>query len=198
MSTASLVGILPADLAVNFDLERCTLGDRPATERRLSDLRGAFHDAGAFDAALAKDDPLVYRVVSVEPASGDGQLHYGLGLLMPGKIGDEYFITKGHFHEWRPAAEVYIGLRGEGCMILENGDSGCTEVVPLGAGKLVYVPGNTAHRTANTGGEPLVYFGVYPSSAGHDYASIATRNFRCCLVERDGQPQLVERKTQDS
>jgi glucose-6-phosphate isomerase len=32
-----------------------------------------------------------------------------LGVLMPGKVGAEYFMTKGHIHAWRPAAEVYLG-----------------------------------------------------------------------------------------
>ena len=32
----------------------------------------------------------------------------------------------------------------------------------------------------NTGNVPLTYLGVYPAKAGHDYAAIAGRNFRCC------------------
>lgn len=190
-----LSAILSGDLAAHLDLEGGTIGSHPATERFLSDLRGIFHDAAAYEEALAEGNPMVYRVVGVEPAAGDGQLHYGLGTLMPGMIGDEYFMTKGHLHSWRPAAEVYVGLRGDGRMILEDEKTGLTRVVPLGEGDVVYVPGHTAHRTANVGARPLVYIGIYPAAAGHDYAAIAEKNFRCCFVQRDGEPALVERAT---
>jgi len=50
-----------------------------------------------------------------------------------------------------------------------------------------------AHRTINTGGDPLVYLGISPSSAGHDHAAIARRNFRNIVVERDGVPVMISR-----
>ncbi len=193
MAVPGLASVLPEHLAAHLDLGAGTVGAHPGTERFLSDLRGVFHDEVAYGEALARGNPLVYRVVGVAPAEGDGQLHYGLGTLQAGKIGQEYFLTKGHLHAWRPAAEVYVGLRGDGRMILEEEATGRTRLVPLGAGDVVYVPGHTAHRTANVGSEPLVYLGIYPAAAGHDYAAIAERNFRCCLVEREGQPVLVER-----
>ena len=109
------------------------------------------------------------------------------------KIGDEYFLTKGHYHTRREAAEIYIGLKGEGAMLLEDEDTLESRMVSLKAGEIVYVPGNTAHRTVNTGGEPLVYLGVYPWNAGHDYGAIAERNFLRVIVERDGRPTLTDR-----
>jgi glucose-6-phosphate isomerase len=57
----------------------------------------------------------------------------------------------------------------------------------------VYVPGFTAHRTINTGSEPLTYFGVCPAEAGHDYAVIAERNFSHVVIEVNGSPALAER-----
>lgn len=167
-------------------------GTKP-TERRLADLRGCFVDTAAFDTALAAGNPLLYRVASVEPAAGEGDLHYGVGCLMPGKIGDEYFLTKGHLHAWRPAAEFYFGLSGEGVMLLEDESTGESRMVPLRPHHAVYVPGHTAHRTMNIGSTPLTYLGVYPACAGHDYGVIARRNFRCVLVERDGRPVMIER-----
>lgn len=167
-------------------------GAQPA-ERRLADLRGCFADADAYAAALARGNPLLYRVASVEPAGGEGDLHYGIGCLMPGRIGDEYFLTKGHLHAWRPAAEFYFGLSGEGVMLLEDEVTGESRIVPLRPHHAVYVLGRTAHRTINTGTTPLTYLGVYPARAGHDYGAIAQRNFRCVVVERDGRPALLPR-----
>jgi len=180
-------------LLTRFDPATCRIERAKKVERRLSDLRGCFADAAAYDAALAKGDPPIYSVAAVEPADGEGDLHYGLGRIMPGRIGDEYFMTKGHLHAWRPAAEFYFGLSGEGVMLLEDEATGESRMVPLEPNAAVYVPGGTAHRTMNTGPVPLTYIGVYPARAGHDYGAIAQRNFRCCVVERDGRPAMVAR-----
>jgi glucose-6-phosphate isomerase len=112
---------------------------------------------------------------------------------MPGKIGSEYFMTRGHLHVWRPAAEFYIGLSGGGVMLLEDETTGESLMVKLGPNIVVYVPGRTAHRAVNTGGTPLVYLGVYPSKAGHDYDAIAKNNFQCVIIERDGKPVMIGR-----
>jgi glucose-6-phosphate isomerase len=97
-------------------------------------------------------------------------------------------------HSWRDAAEVYIGLSGDGVMLLED-DGGESRMVPLCRNHAVYVPGKTAHRTMNTGRVPMTYIGIYPAKAGHDYGAIASRNFRCVVIERDGKPAMIERKT---
>jgi len=180
-------------LLSQFDPDTGTIGDAPVTRRYLSDLKGSFNDQAMFDAALSAGDRLVYTVAAIEPAMGEGDLHYGLGVIFPGKIGDEYHLTKGHLHAWRPAAEFYIGLRGSGMMLLEDEHSTESRMVPLTPNGVVYVPGNTAHRTMNVGDEPLVYLGVYPARAGHDYGSIATKNFRYVVVQRDGVPTMIER-----
>ena len=161
--------------------------------RHLSDLRGCFVDRLSFESAARAANPLLYTVACWEAGSGPGDLHYGLGRLMPGRIGSEYYLTKGHFHSWREAAELYIGLTGEGMMLLEDEDSGESRILPLKPQQTVYVPGHTAHRTINIGTSPLTYIGVYPAKAGHDYASIGERNFRKVLVERNGQPVLLDR-----
>ena len=164
----------------------------PMVKRHLSDLRGCFADDAAFEAALAENDPLIYTVASVAPADGDGDLHYSLGLILPGKIGGEYFMTKGHLHAWRPAAEFYIGLSGDGVMLLE--DESESRMVELRPNGVIYVPGHTAHRTMNVGSAPLTYLGIYPAKAGHDYSTIVKNNFRCVVAERDGKPAMIERK----
>ena len=188
-----------------LDLEKLLSRFDPATgeivgaaaniKRHLSDLRGCFADTPAYEAAMASGNALVYSVATVEPAVGDGDLHYALGLIMPGKIGREYFMTKGHLHARRPAAEFYFGLSGEGSMLLEDEGTGQSRLVPLRPHQAVYVPGHTAHRTMNTGHAPLTYIGVYAAKAGHDYSAVAKRNFRCVVIERDGQPAMIERNS---
>jgi len=181
------------NLAERFDIYDFRLTGGKEVVRRLSDLEGCFEDPKAYQSALAADNPVVYRVIAVEPASGPGDLHYGLGILYAGKVGNEYFLTKGHLHQTREASEVYIGQSGEGLMLLEDERTGESRTAPLGAGRVVYVPGHTAHRTVNTGSEPLTYFGIYPANAGHDYGAIAKRNFLKVVAEENGRPVMKDR-----
>lgn len=180
-------------LLTRFDPHTGTIPGVQESARRLSELAGYFADATAYGAALSQADPILYATSAVEPAAGAGDLHYALARLMPGRIGAEYYMTKGHYHAWRPASEVYVGLAGSGVMLLEDEATEESRLVPLEASSIVYVPGHTAHRTINTGATPLVYLGVYPAAAGHDYGAIATRNFRSVVVEVDGRPALLDR-----
>lgn len=183
------------NLLTQFNIQAGTLQPhKSSVVRKLSDLKGVFADESSYAKALAKRDPVLYTVETFEPAEGDGQMHCGLGVLMPGKIGDEYYLTKGHYHAYRPAAEFYIGLSGRGYMLLEKENSTESQWVEFSKDNIVYVPGHTAHRTMNTGSEPLVYLGVYPANAGHDYGSIAGKNFRSVVVDRGGVPQMMERQ----
>ncbi len=195
MSEKCLIEVM-GSLSVRYcaDPDDFAMGGGKEVVRRLGDLAGCFADEEAYGAALVAGNPVVYRVIAVEPAHGVGDLHYGLGILYPGKVGTEYFLTKGHLHSIREAAEVYIGLSGEGFMLLEDEATGASRIEPLGAGRVVYVPGYTAHRTINTSSVPLTYFGIYPANAGHDYGAIAERNFRKILVEQDEKPILLNRE----
>jgi glucose-6-phosphate isomerase, archaeal len=181
-------------LSLNFDPSTAVIPDFAGSNRRLSQLEGCFADEVAYQAMLSQGDQVVYGVTNLDMASGEGQLHYGLGILRPGKVGREYFMTKGHLHAWRPAAEVYICLQGHGRMILEHETEATAEVVPFSANSVVYVPGHTAHRTINVGSQPLVYWGVFSSEAGHDYEAIRQRNFRQVVVELDGKPHTMAHK----
>lgn len=181
-------------LLSRFNPETGIIDGVPSITRRLSDLRHCFADERAYETALQQGNPIIYTVASVQPAEGDGQLHYGIGMIMPGRVGEEYYLTKGHLHEWRLAAEFYIGLRGKGMMLLEDFNSGESHILELAPNSAVYVPGFTAHRTVNVGAVPLVYLGVYPATAGHDYSAIAEKNFRKVIVMRNHQPMLMERE----
>ncbi|MCB8921651.1 MAG: cupin domain-containing protein [Ardenticatenaceae bacterium] len=183
------------DFLTRFDPLAGTVVGYPVVERRLSQLAGVFADTAVYRQTLAQSDPLIYSVASVTLAEGDGQLHYGVGKIMPGRIGQEYFMTRGHLHEWREAAEIYIGLSGSGLMLLEDEKTGESKVLELGVNTAVYVPAFTAHRTINIGDTPLTYIGIYPARAGHDYGALAEQNFRQVVIAQDGKPVLLDRQT---
>lgn len=186
--------VIPIEQLAHINPLIGTIAGAVMTQRRLSDMRGFFADEAAYETALAQEDTVLYTLSSVEPAQGDGQLHYGLGMIMPGRIGDEYFMTKGHYHAWRPAAEVYVGLSGTGLMLLEHETTGESWLLPFTSNSVIYVPGYTAHRTINTGDIPLSYLGIYPADAGHDYGAIAQHNFKKVVVAVDEQPTLMDRE----
>ena len=78
----------------------------PSTEKyikRLSDLRGLFRDEAALDRAIAKGDAIAYEVIDYRKSESD--LAFGTTIMMPGKVGDEYFMTRGHFHARRECGE---------------------------------------------------------------------------------------------
>jgi glucose-6-phosphate isomerase, archaeal len=181
-------------LSLNFDPATAVIPSFDGSSRWLSQLADCFADELEYQMLLTQGDQLVYGVTNLDMASGEGQLHYGLGILQPGKVGREYFMTRGHLHAWRPAAEVYICLQGEGMMILEHETETIVNVLPFSANSVLYVPGYTAHRTINIGNQPLVYWGVFSSEAGHDYEAIRGRNFSHAVIELDGKPCALPRK----
>lgn len=160
--------------------------------RRLSSMKGQYADPDAFAALLASEDVLLYEVYELRRPEIAGELLHGVSIVHPGKVGDEYFMTKGHYHSLLETGEVYYCLKGEGVMVMENPE-GEWSVEPLSPGKVLYVPPRWAHRSVNTGaGGDLVTFFVYPGNAGHDYGSIEKQGFRKLVVERGGKPEVVD------
>lgn len=160
--------------------------------RRLSSMKGQFLDASAYQEMLAREDVVLYEVLEVERPEHPGEFRFGLSIVHPGKVGTEYWMTKGHFHAIRDTAELYYCLRGEGVMVMETPE-GEWSVEELRPGRLLYVPPRWAHRSVNTGAqEDLVTYFAYPAHAGHDYASIEKQGFRKCIVEQEGRPQIID------
>jgi len=151
-----------------------------------------YADAEAFAEAVAVDDVLSYEFYDMGVPSLETEIAYGTSVTYPGRVGDEYFMTKGHFHTRLEAAEIYLFLSGEGLMLMESPE-GDVQVEEFRAGRSVYVPGRYAHRSINTSAtEPLITFFAFPGDAGHDYGTIETKGFRKIVVDRDGVPTLQD------
>jgi glucose-6-phosphate isomerase len=160
--------------------------------RRLSSMEGQFYDQRAYAKMLEQEDILLYEVLEIRRPEEAGELLFGLSILHPGKVGEEYWMTKGHFHEVQGTAEVYHCLRGEGFMVMET-PQGDWAVERLSPGKVLYVPPHWAHRSVNAHpSQDLVTYFVYPAHAGHDYGSIEKQGFRKLVVERGGRPEIVD------
>jgi glucose-6-phosphate isomerase len=156
------------------------------TERRLSDMTGMYLEGGERD-----DDPLIYRVYGIPVPATTGNVLSSTTVIEVGTVGREYFMTKGHFHEVRDRAEIYVGLAGEGRLVMATED-GAHAVEPMRRGAVNYVPGGWAHRSVNVGDEPLVFFAAYVADAGHDYATIEAQGFPVLVVRGEDGPEVVE------
>lgn len=160
--------------------------------RKLSNMQGQYLDQEAYAHMLAEEDALLYQVYELKRPELSGELLHGISIVHPGKVGDEYYMTKGHFHTVLDTAEVYYILSGEGYMVMETPE-GDWSAVELRPGRVLYVLPRWAHRSVNTSqSEDLVMFFVYPGHAGHDYGTIETQGFRKLVVEQDGQPAIVD------
>ena len=87
------------------------------TERRLSDMGGMY-----LDERRADGDPLIYRVYGIPVHGHDGKRPQLDVVIEPGTIRPWFCVTKGHFHEIRDRAEIYVGLAGEGRLLLATED----------------------------------------------------------------------------
>lgn len=180
----------------DIDLDKGLLkGYNDKTMRRLSDLKSFFHDARAVGEILEKEeDPVIYEVYSYRPLQEEGGLSFGVTILRSGKIGDEYYMTKGHFHKKMETAEIYIGLKGKGYLLMQTKDGDAT-IMRIDRGTVAFVPPYWAHRTINFGDEEFVFMYTFPSDAGYDYATIEKTGFSKIVVEKDGKPVIIDRSS---
>lgn len=187
MSMENLVSTL-----VDFDMKTGLSQSQKPIQRHLSKMKGMFANEAAYEDQLQKEDVLVYEFFDMGVPNSEKEVAYGTSITYPGKIGDEYFMTKGHFHTVLDTAEAYYCLRGHGYMLMENpeGDWEAQELTP---GKALYVPGRYAHRSINISAtEPLITFFAFPGHAGHNYGAIETQGFRKLVVEQDGKPAFID------
>lgn len=162
----------------------------PVIRRHLSNMRGMYADAEAEAQVMAGEDRLIYEVYPADLPEEEGQVLYCTTVIHPGKIGDEFHMTKGHYHTKRDRGEVYVGMQGEGYLLLQTEDNQF-HAEPMKPGTIAYVPPYWAHRTVNVGSTPFIFFAAWPGDAGHDYGTIERDGFVQLLVERAGEPAFI-------
>lgn len=152
--------------------ELCGAGTR--YRKTLGDLQGLYEDDAAFERLLAQrgTDAVMYEVTDHKPSSDAGDMIIGVTRMIPGKVGREYFLTRGHIHAKANRPEMYYGEAGYGLMLLESPD-GEVRVVEMRPRTVCYVPPFWIHRSVNVGAEDLVMTFAYPADSGQDYDIIA-------------------------
>jgi len=160
----------------------------PATgkyTKRLGELRSIYQDKAAFDAR--DGGTLAYEVVEYRAEGSD--IIFGTTIMEPGRVGGEYFMTRGHFHVRPDRGEVYYTQSGEGILLLES-RSGESRTVEMKPGVCAFIPPDWGHRSINTGKEKLIFVWVCTADAGHDYGQIMTKGMRSIVVDHGGRPAV--------
>lgn len=192
MSGNLLDGAAPELANVSLDWPKGAMYGVPVQEstKRLGELKGIFQDEAAWSAMDPERE--VYRVRWWSPVAPgeEGGLFWGVTILEPGKVGEEYFMTHGHFHANRTRAEYYAAVAGTGILVRMD-EERKTWGEAMSPGTLHYIQGVHAHRVVNVGNEPLIFWACWGSDAGYDYGTIRQQGFGASVVERDGQPVIV-------
>lgn len=178
-------------LHAQIDWESGVLSQGVKRVRRVSDMIGLYHDEAAEHQAVAEGDPIVYEYTTIELPEEANHVLFGTTTIFPGRVGSEYYMTKGHYHERRDTGEVYVCFSGQGRLVMET-EAGQTEVLAMFPGSVAYVPPHWAHRVSNVGDDPLLFFAAFPGHAGHDYGTIAQVGFRLRVEEHGGEVLIVD------
>jgi glucose-6-phosphate isomerase len=163
------------------------------------------------------------REVLMDPDASGPAVHYhmvrggtdqkNITVWEPGKVGEEYIKTYGHYHVGN-LDETYWVLYGEGIAIVQKRTTGPDGqpiddqiegiyAVWVKAGDLLYMPAGWGHLVANIGqtflvtadDSPVNFEEVDPVSLpGHaDYEAVKKmRGFAYYVVGKDGKPSLVK------
>lgn len=163
------------------------------------------------------------RDVLMDPNAKGPEIHYhmvrggkdqtNITIWEPGRVGDEYIKTYGHYHVG-DLDETYTVLQGEGIVLLQKRATGAdgqpvdNEIeemyaVHVKSGDRIFIPSGMGHLVANISDKyfvtsddsPVRFDDSDPASwPGHaDYSAVkAMQGFAYYVVEKDGKPALVK------
>jgi glucose-6-phosphate isomerase len=158
--------------------------------RRVSDLAAVFSDQEAVEKAISDGNPIVYEIRHYPFLTEKTDMALGSSMILPGTVGDEYFMTKGHMHERDDQSEIYYCVQGEGFLLMDD-MKGEFQAAPWKPGIITHIPPQYAHRVVNTGCVPLVFVSTFHVSAGHVYGAVIEKGFAALVLRRGGKPEFI-------
>ena len=141
---------------------------------------------------------VVYDVWEHRSSKNKGDLVFGISVMKPGLVGDEFFLTRGHQHQNVYCAETYFCLSGKGVILMESPD-GDIKALKLEKSQLVYVPPLWLHRSVNIGDSELVTLFTYNSDAGQNYEILKkSGGMRKRVIQKDNNSWTLVANTRFS
>jgi glucose-6-phosphate isomerase len=157
--------------------------------RHVSHLSEQFSNRTAVEQLIAHGDPLVYEIFHHAFVTDNTDMAMGMSVISSGKVGDEYYMTKGHVHERGDQAEIYYCVQGTGLLLMDDLRDDF-HAAPFSSGTAVHIPPQYAHRVVNTGTQSLIFVSAFHLAAGHVYQPVAELGFANIVVEVDSKPVL--------
>lgn len=179
-------------VSVQFDFDSGTFDPvKVRSDRRVSDMAVMFANKDAVKQIITDGDRLVYEIWYHPFVTSKSDMALGVTRIMPGKVGDEFHMTKGHIHERDDQPEIYFCVQGEGYLLLQTleGEFQAERWTP---GTISHIPPMWAHRVVNTGDDMLVFVASYHLSAGHDYRPIEEKGFKKLVLGLNGEVAFVD------
>jgi glucose-6-phosphate isomerase len=150
----------------------------------IRELDRIYADEEKFQQLLeSRGSEIAYRVNELRFTEGGNDLITGISALNPGKVGAEFFMTRGHLHQRADRSETYYCLSGHGILLMEDLE-GKVEAAEMRPGNLVYVPPFWVHRSVNIGSEIFATLFSYPADAGQNFEIVRKAGgFKLLVVE---------------
>lgn len=139
---------------------------------RLQDMKNFFKNISGYDKKKE-----IYRVLSIEGR----ELSYAITIIKAGRINNEYFMTKGHYHK-TSSPEIYYLLNGKGVILIQRGNY--FKKIYMKQKEFYEIPEGYAHRTVNMGNTALKFLSIYMTKSGHDYKTIEKEGFKERIISR--------------
>jgi glucose-6-phosphate isomerase, archaeal len=155
----------------------------PPGVRLRGDLRGVLRRRDAQGPELAYHLYRAVRRIEDEPMLARAGLRYDLTVTLPGRYGDEYVKTAGHYHPPADSGdsfpEIYEVVHGRAAFVLQHVDDVTAErprvagvwVQLCEPGERILIPPDCGHVTVNVGTTPLVVADLVSLQCGHLYGS---------------------------
>lgn len=167
--------------------------------RKFSDMIPVLMDPNAKNSLSQEEMYYMYRDVHMPEHEADMRakgLRYDLTVLLPGKLGEEFNKTVGHYHPLVPGSnlaypELYEVLHGHALFLIQKLDETGKEVVDIQAikakpgDKIIYPPGY-GHIIVNIGDEPVVTSNWVAGEFSSDYEPIREKKGMAYYVVSDG------------
>jgi glucose-6-phosphate isomerase, archaeal len=150
----------------------------------IRELHSIYADEEKFQQLLeSRGSDVAYRVNELRFTERGHDLITGISVLNPGKVGSEFFMTRGHLHQRADRPETYYCLSGRGILLMEDLE-GRVEAAEMQPGSLVYVPPFWVHRSVNIGSEIFATLFSYPADAGQNFEIVRKAGgFKLLVVE---------------
>lgn len=166
----------------------------PTSTRTLSEMEPVLREPGSQGSDICYS---VYR--GVEDPEVPAGMRADITVLPPGKIGDEYYKTHGHYHIGE-GVEIYKVLSGDGIIIMQRPSFNFESVeavrlVRMPVNQQIEIPSGWGHTLINLGSTPLVALNYEAPEIENLYAGfVKKRGAAYYVIEKNDKVELIPNK----